>query len=82
MMKNLLLLTIIAAFSSSCTVVQPAWEGTKDGVNTVVGAGEEVLTSVWGGGKSLVATGIDAAEGVVTGAYDVVTDPLTGEGEE
>ena len=80
-MKNLYLL-LFAVFLCSCSVTQPVWEGTKDGVNTVVGAGEDVVASVWNGGKDVVGSVVGAGEGAVTGAYDLVTGPFTSdEGE-
>ena len=65
----------------SCSVVGPAWDGVKDGTNTVVTTGEDVVTSVYQGGKGLIGDGVGAVEGVVEGGYNLVTDPFVGEDE-
>jgi|19_taG_2_1085344.scaffolds.fasta_scaffold36972_2 hypothetical protein len=78
---NKLLLLLGAMLMCSCSVTQPAWEGTKKGVSTVIGTGETAVSTIWNGGKELVGTGIETVEGVVTGAADVATDPFTEDNE-
>ena len=66
----------------SCTAIQPAWEGVKGVTDTAVTTTENVVTDVYQGAKSAIVTGVEAVEGTVEGAYDVVTDPFTGEDNE
>ena len=56
---KLLSLVCLAAFCS-CSVVEPAWEGTKSGVNTVVGTGEDLVSVVWTEGVYGVVTGVES----------------------
>ena len=79
-MKQLILI-LVATFLCSRSVTQPVWEGTKEGTNTVVSTGEDLVVSVWTGGKDLVGAGVGAVEGAVEGAYDFVTAPFTSEEE-
>ena len=79
-MKQLSLI-LVAAFLCSCSVTQPVWDGTKEGVNTVVDTGEDLVVSVWTGGRDLVGNGVYAVEGAVVGTYDFVTGPFTSEEE-
>ena len=72
---------LVGTLLLSCSVVQPAWEGVKDGTGTVVGTGEDVVVNVYNGAKGLVADGVGAVEGVVEGGYDLVTGPFTDEDE-
>ena len=80
-MEKITFSLIVAALLCSCSVTQPVWEGTKEGVNTVVGTGEELVVSVWTGGKDVVGAGVNTVEGVVEGAYGIVTGPFTSEDE-
>ena len=76
------LYTILFAVSlCSCSVVEPVWDGGKDGVSTVVGVGEDAVVSVWTGSKDVVGSVVGAGEGAVEGVYDLVTDPFTGSDE-
>jgi len=63
-------------FLLSCSVVQPAWDGVKNGTDTVVTTGEDVVTSVYQGAKSLVVGGVEAVEGTIEGGYNLVTDTV------
>ena len=73
---------LLAALMCSCSVTQPVWDGTKEGVGTVVGTGEDLVVSVWGGGKDIVGSVVGAGEGAVIGAYDLVTGPFTDNEED
>tara|TARA_R110000824_G_scaffold61487_8_gene163552 strand:- start:1065 stop:1373 length:309 start_codon:yes stop_codon:yes gene_type:complete len=63
-------------FLLSCSVVQPAWDGVKNGTDTVVTTGEDVVTSVYQGAKGLVVQGVEAVEGTVEAGYNLVTDTV------
>ena len=52
----------------SCSVAQPVWDGTKNGVNTVVETGESVVHTVW----------YDGVHGGINGAGDVVSSVWLG----
>ena len=73
---------LVGSMLISCSVVQPAWDGVKNGTSTVVGTGEEVVSNVYGGAKGLVVDGVEAVEGVVNGGYDLVTGPFTDNKED
>ena len=63
---NKLLLIIAAACFCSCSIAQPVWDGTKDGVNTVVETGEALAYTVWYDG---VHVGIVGGEQLVTSVW-------------
>ena len=65
----------------SCSVVAPAWDGVKDGTETVVTTGEDVVVSVYQGGKGLIGDGVGAVEGAIEGGYELVTSPFTNDEE-
>ena len=65
-MKMKLISLICLAALCSCTVVQPAWEGTKQGASTVVETGENVVTWVWQEGVHGL---LDGTEGVTTSVW-------------
>ena len=52
----LMLVTCLA----SCTVAQPAWDGAKQGVNTVISTGEDVVSTVWQDGVLGVLGGAES----------------------
>ena len=57
---------IVATFLCSCSVAQPVWDGTKDGVNSVVETGESLVTTVWYEG---VHSGLVGTEEIVTAGW-------------
>ena len=68
---------LAGVFLLSCSVVAPAWDGVKDGTETVVTTGEDVIVSVYQGGKGLIGDGVTAVEGAIEGGYELVTSPFT-----
>ena len=77
---KLISLILIAALCS-CSVVEPAWEGTKQGVNTVVDTGEELVSVVWTEGVYGIVTGTETLTTTVwNGGRDVFSGAIgTGE---
>ena len=72
---------LAGVFLLSCSVVAPAWDGVKDGTETVVTTGEDVIVSVYQGGKGLIGDGVTAVEGASEGGYELVTSPFTEDAE-
>ena len=68
---NKLLLTLGAMLLCSCSIAEPAWEGTKQGTNAVIGTGEDVVSWVWQEGVYGLVTG---TEGVATSEWGGAKD--------
>lgn len=81
MNKTISFLMLVACLAS-CTVAQPVWEGTKEGVGTVVSTGEAVVSTVWQDGVHGVLGGAESlTSSVWNGTKDVVGSAVgAGEG--
>ena len=78
---KLLYLGCFAAVLCSCSVVEPVWEGAKMGTNTVVNAGEDVVSTIWTEGVYGAVTSTEEITGAVWGGGKDLFGTGVGSGE-